>query len=135
LLGGSATSRLWNRVRVQDGLSYDVRSSVSASAYEPSGSISVQAIHAPDTSSRLQQAISQELNKALKDGFTEDEVQAGIQAVLNFRKLARAQDGAIASTWLYLMELNRSFAWSADLDKRIAALTKADVGRVLQTYL
>src|SRR5690606_26713090 len=95
----------------------------------------VQAIHAPDTSSRLQQAISQELNKALKDGFTEDEVQAGIQAVLNFRKLARAQDGAIASTWLYLMELNRSFAWSADLDKRIAALTKADVGRVLQTYL
>ena len=33
------------------------------------------------------------------------------------------------------MNLDRTFAWSADMDKRIAALTKADVDRALRTYL
>ncbi|WP_353172681.1 M16 family metallopeptidase [Paracandidimonas soli] len=135
LLGGSATSRLWNRVRVQDGLSYDVRSSLSVSAHEPSGSLSVQAIHAPDTSERLQKVIAQELDTALKEGFSDEEIQAGVQALLNYRKLARAQDGALAGTWMHLMDLDRTFAWSAEMDKRIAALTKADVDRVLRAYL
>src|SRR5690606_8076163 len=106
LLGGSATSRLWNRVRVQDGLSYDVRSSLSVSAHEPSGSLSVQAIHAPDTSERLQKVIAQELDTALKEGFSDEEIQAGVQALLNYRKLARAQDGALAGTWMHLMDLD-----------------------------
>ena len=135
LLGGSATSRLWNRVRVQDGLSYDVRSPLSLSAYEPSGHWSVYAIHAPDTSARLQDVVSQELETALKEGFTDEEVQAGIQALLNFRKLGRAQDGAITASWLHMMDLNRTFAWSAEMDQRIAALTKADIDRVLRAYL
>src|SRR3546814_16235793 len=63
LLGSSETSRLWSRVRVQDGLSYDVRSHMDASSYEPSGDWTIYAIHAPQNSKRLQAAVDEELKR------------------------------------------------------------------------
>src|SRR3546814_16978161 len=92
LLGSSETSRLWSRVRVQDGLSYDVRSHMDASSYEPSGDWTIYAIHAPQNSKRLQAAVDEELKRVLKDGFTEEEVREGATAMLNFRKLARDRE-------------------------------------------
>ncbi|MDP4970255.1 MAG: insulinase family protein, partial [Burkholderiaceae bacterium] len=47
LLGSSETSRLWMRVREKEGLSYNVRSRLSVSAFEPSGSWGVYAIFSP----------------------------------------------------------------------------------------
>src|SRR5690606_23305303 len=66
LLGGSETSRLWERVRVKDGLSYDVRSSLDISSYEPSGDWSIYAIHAPENTDRLLTAVHEELQRALQ---------------------------------------------------------------------
>src|SRR5690606_21838218 len=77
LLGSSETSRLWSRVRVQDGLSYDVRSYLDASSYEPSGDWTIYAIHAPENSQRLQRAVNEELKRVLNDGFTDEEVREG----------------------------------------------------------
>src|SRR5690606_24650480 len=47
LLGTSETSRLWHRVRETEGLSYNVRSNLSVSSYEPTASWTVYAIYAP----------------------------------------------------------------------------------------
>ncbi|TCT03748.1 M16 family metallopeptidase [Paralcaligenes ureilyticus] len=135
LLGGSETSRLWNRVRVKDGLSYDVRSVLDASAYEPSGDWSIYAIQAPQNSQRLQKAVHEELARALKDGFSAKEVQEGIHALLNYRKLARAQDGVLARTWIGYLQQNRTFEWSAQMDKKLAGLTADDVNAALRDVL
>ncbi|HEY9278966.1 MAG TPA: pitrilysin family protein, partial [Eoetvoesiella sp.] len=68
LLGSSETSRLWERVRVKDGLSYDVRSQLHASSYEPTGDWTMYAIHAPENSGRLQSAVQEEIARVLKEG-------------------------------------------------------------------
>ncbi len=47
LLGGSTDSRLWNRVRQKEGLSYGVGSSFRASSFEPNGTLKISAIFAP----------------------------------------------------------------------------------------
>jgi zinc protease len=135
LLGGSETSRLWSRVRVKDGLSYDVRSVLDASAYEPSGDWSIYAIQAPQNSQRLQKAVHEELARALKDGFSAKEVQEGIHALLNYRKLARAQDGVLARTWIGYLQQNRTFEWSEQMDKKLAGLTADDVNAALRDVL
>lgn len=135
LLGGSETSRLWTRVRVEEGLSYSVYSSASVSSYEPSGTWSIYAIHAPENSQKLERVVSEELKRVLEHGFTTEEVQEGIRSLLNYRKLGRTNDGALASAWLRYLDLGRTFAWSAEQDEKIAALTADEVNRVLRETL
>src|SRR3546814_2704808 len=61
LLGTSETSRLWSRVRETDGLSYNVRSNLSVSSFEPTASWTIYAIYAPQNRERLEKAIDEEL--------------------------------------------------------------------------
>lgn len=135
LLGSSETSRLWVRVREKEGLSYNVRSSLTVSPYQPNASWSMYAIFAPENRSRVESAISEELNRAVKDGFTETEVKDGINALLNLRKLSLAQDTTLASTWSALLDRQRTFAWTAQINQKIAALTPEMVNAALRKYL
>src|SRR5690606_11014540 len=114
------TSRLWERVRVKDGLSYDVRSDLDVSSYEPSGSWSLYAIHAPQNTQKLLTAVNEEVQRVLKDGFTDQEVREGVQALLNYRKLARTRDGVLASAWISYLQLGRDFDWSAKIDQALS---------------
>lgn len=134
LLGGSQTSRLWNRIREQEGLSYTVGSSLDASSYEPSGSWSVYAIHAPENSGKLQAAVNEEMQRALRDGFSADEVQQAVTAILNFRKLARARDDVLVSSWVNYLQLDRTFEWSAKIDAELSKLTAENVNQALRTW-
>src|SRR5690606_16206171 len=135
MLGGSETSRLWTRVRVEEGLSYSVYSNATVSAYEPAGSWSIYAIHAPENSRRLERVISEELKKVLEHGFTQQEVEESIRSLLNYRKLGRTNDGALASVWLRYLDLDRTFAWAAEQDEKIAALTADTVNSTLRELL
>ena len=135
LLGSSETSRLWMRVREKEGLSYNVRSRLSVSSFEASASWGVYAIFAPENRNKVQDAIRQELERLVKDGFEATEVKDGITALLNYRKLSRAQQGSLASAWVSFMETGRSFAWAADLDKKIAALTPEQLNAAVRQYL
>ena len=135
MLGASETSRLWNRIRVQDGLSYSVRSELDASSFEPSGGWTVYAIHAPENSERLETAIQEELQRAVNDGFTQEELKEGVSALLNFRRLARSRDSALASAWINYMQLGRDFSWSAKIDQALSELTADKVNEVVRRRL
>lgn len=135
LLGLSETSRLWNRVRVQDGLSYNVRSQVDASSYEPNGSWTVYAIHAPSNSARVSSTVQEVLQQTLKDGFTEQEVKEGVNALLNYRRLSRSKDSVLSSAWLNYLDLGRTFEWSERMDQAMQKLDAAHVNEVLRKYL
>lgn len=135
LLGSSETSRLWMRVREKEGLSYNVRSSLSVSAFEPSGVWTVYAIFAPENRTRVETAIAEELERAVKEGFSEEEVNNGIAALINLRKLSLAQDSTLTSTWSSFLERKRNFAWVAEMNQKIAALKPEQVHEVLRKYL
>ena len=64
--------------------------------------------------------MGEELARVLKDGFSDKEISDGITALLNYRNLARAQDDVVAGVWLDYLERGRTFAWSADMDKKTA---------------
>jgi zinc protease len=135
MLGGSETSRLWMRIREKDGLSYNVRTRLNVSSFEPNGTWSVYAIYAPENRQRIEAGIREEFERALKDGFTETEVKEAIAALLNYRKLSRAQDANLVSGWIAYMETGRDFKWSAESDKKVAALTVEQVNAALRKYL
>jgi zinc protease len=135
ILGGSPNSRLWERIRQREGLSYGVYSSLEASSFEPNTSLTREAIFAPENLSRLKTALNEEFERAVRDGFTDEEVADAKKAMLQERALARAQDGRLAGELVEQAYLGRTFAFSASVDAAIANLSTQAVNAALRKYV
>jgi zinc protease len=135
LLGGSSDSRLWRRIREQSGLSYDVRSWLSAGSLDAVGEFGVSAIYAPQNRARVESEILDVLQQTLREGFSESEVAEAKKGYLALRKLGRTQDGALAGRLAGYLHLGRRLAWDADFEARIAALTPEQIQTALKKYL
>jgi zinc protease len=135
LLGSGGQSRLWMRIRETEGLSYDVRSGVSWNSHEPHSVWQASAIFAPQNLAKVEAAFQQELARALKDGFTAQELAEGKRGLLAFRRLSRAQDRNLASALASNLDLGRTFAISARVDEALGKLTLEQVNAALRTYV
>ena len=135
LLGGSSDARLWRRIREQQGLSYSVRSWLSAGAIDAAGEFGISAIYAPQNRARIEAQILDVLQQALGNGFAAAEVAAAKKGYLALRKLGRTQDGALAARLANNAYLGRSFSWDADFEAKIAALTPQQIQSALKRYL
>ncbi len=135
LLGGGGNSRLWKRIREAEGLSYDVRSGISWNSLEANSSWEASAIFAPQNQAKVEAAFKEEVAKALKNGFTAQELSEGQRGLLNFRRLSRAQDATLARALASNLYLDRSFAKAAQVDAALAALTLPQVNAALKNYI
>jgi zinc protease len=135
LLGGSSTARLPARIREKEGLSYSTYSWFSANPLDEVASFNVSAIFAPQNKARVEQAMREELARALKEGFTAEEVETAKRGLLEARRLARTNDGQLSSRLSTYLFLGRTFAWDVDFERRIAALTPAEVQAALKRHL
>jgi zinc protease len=135
LFGQSPSSRVWERLRQKEGLSYGAGSFLRVGSFEPNSSLGVYAIFAPQNLDKVRQGYAEEMQKALASGFTDVEVKNGKDALLQERALSRTQDGSVAGELTRQAYLNRTWAFSGSVDAVIATLTPADVGAVLRKYL
>jgi zinc protease len=135
LLGGASTSRIWTRVREKEGLSYSTGSSFSASPLDEAAALRLYAIFAPQNRERVEKALREELARAIKDGFSAEELEAGKKGILEARRLARTQDRALANRIGSYLFIKRTFGWDIELESRIAALTPAQVNDALRKYI
>jgi zinc protease len=135
LLGGSSTARVPARVREKEGLSYSTYTTFNSSALDESASFRVAAIFAPSNRERVERAIRQELERAVREGFSAEEVQEGKKSVLESRRLARAQDRSLAGRLSHYLFVKRTFAWDVEFEKKIAALNPAQVNAALRRHI
>jgi zinc protease len=137
IIGGGAgfDSRLMDRIRQRDGLSYSVGSDLSVGSLDRAGSWSAYAIAAPANIARVEAAFREELARAIKDGFTDEEVAKAKSGVIQQRHQTRAQDSALAGAWTANLFLGRTFAFSKQIEDRILALKPADVVAALRKHL
>ena len=135
LLGAGGNSRLWKRVREAEGLSYDVRSSIDWNSLERNSPWQASAIFAPQNRAKVEGAFGEEVARALKDGFTAQELSEGQASLLNFRRLSRAQDAGVVQALANNLYLDRTFALSARVDAAIGTLTLEQVNAALRKYV
>jgi len=133
--GGFLSSRLAERVRHREGLSYSVWARFEAGSPERSGAFSATAIFAPENAARLERAVREELERALAEGFTEDELAAAKAGYRQSVQVARANDARLAAALVGNAELGRTYRWQAALDARVATLTAAEVTDALRRHL
>ena len=129
LFGGGAglNSRLMERLRQKEGLSYGGGSSISPGSVDRAGSFTISAIAAPQNLAKVDASVRSELERALKDGFSAEEIARAKSGLLQKRVQTRAQDGNLASGWTTYLYLGRTYAWSKEFEAKISALTAAQV--------
>ena len=135
LLGGSADSRLWRRIREQEGLADNVATSLTASAFEERGEFKIYAIYAPQNRNRVEKAVDEELARVLRDGFSAEEIELAKTGYLEARRIARGQDKALAERLVNYLHRNRTLQWDIAFEKNIVALTPELILNALRRYL
>jgi zinc protease len=133
--GGSLKSRLADRVRQKDGLSYSVASQFQADALDESGSLLFYAIAAPENVAKVEAAFREERARLLRDGVEADELKDAVDGLLKARQRNRGEDGALVGQLREGLYLQRTLAWSAELEARMAALTPPQVHDALKRNL
>ena len=133
--GGTLSSRLGNRIRQKEGLSYGVTSSLSVSSQDQRAGFTISAIVNPQNLPRLQQCALEELDRLLRDGVASEELDHAREGYLQTLKLGRASDAALAGTLGNLRHLDRTMMWESDLEKKIAALTPEQVNTALNRHI
>ena len=136
ILGSSGlSSRLGDRVRQAEGLSYSVGSFVNASSLDERMTMVVYAIANPDNMPKAEVAIREEIEKLLAEGVTQAELDAARDGYLQNQIVDRADDNELASTLNKAVRAERTMMYYADLEKNLRALSTADVQAALQKHL
>jgi len=135
VLGGGVKSRLLDRLRQKDGLSYGAGSQLSASTFEPSGMWVLYAIYAPQNLAKLKAGVQEELAKFVKEGITAEELADAKKGWQEERKISRAQDRALAAAHVAQTSANRTMAYTEKIDAQIEATTLEEVNAAIRKSL
>ena len=135
VLGGGVKSRLLDRLRQKDGLSYGAGSQLSASTFEPSGMWVLYAIYAPQNLAKLKAGVQEELAKFVKEGITAEELADAKKGWQEERKISRAQDRALAAAHVAQTSANRTMAYTEKVDAQIEATTLEEVNAAIRKSL
>jgi zinc protease len=135
VLGGGVKSRMLDRLRQKDGLSYGAGSQLSASSFEPSGMWVLYAIYAPQNLAKLKAGVQEELAKFVKDGITAEELKDAKKGWQEERKISRAQDRALAAGHVAQTAANRTLAFVEKVDAQIEATTLEEVNAAIRKTL
>jgi zinc protease len=133
--GGFLNSRLATRLRQKEGLSYGVSSQLQVSSLDKQGMFGARAIYAPQNAAKLEAAFKEELERVLRDGFTQEELDAARTGWLQGRTVTRSQDGQLAGRLATDLYLERTFKRDTDLENKVQALTTAQVNAALRKYV
>ena len=135
LLGmGSGNGRLMKRVRIQEGLSYGTNTWLNTTAATWPSPWVVFAICAPENLNKTEAIIREEIDLALRDGFTSKELEDGRKSWLATRHLDFSKDDVLVNLLSTVLSLNKTFAWHVDIDREATALTAAQVTAVLRQH-
>ncbi|WP_313952371.1 pitrilysin family protein [Accumulibacter sp.] len=137
IFGGSSglSSRLVDRLRQKDGISYSTGSTLSLGMHERMSSWTFAAMAAPQNVVRAEQAFFEELRRARRDGFTAEEVAEAKKGILESRAVTRSQDSAVAAGWISWLDLGRDWRFSKAFEEKIAALTPEQVNAAFRNYI
>lgn len=133
--GGALRSRLADRIRQKEGLSYGVGSGLNLPAQDPAGFWFAYAMSAPQNTDKVEAAMREEIALALKAGFTADELAEAKKGWKQGEEVARTDDDALAGRLAAYLAFERTMAFDKELEAKIAALTPQQVAEAMRQHV
>jgi zinc protease len=136
MMGGSGFgSRLVTRIRDKEGLSYAVQSQYGAPPKDDGASFIVVALSNPANTPKVEASFKDELGRALKDGFTAEEVAAAQKSWMQERMVGRADDGALVGLLVRRTQFDRTMEFDQAMDAKVAALTADGISAAFRRHV
>jgi zinc protease len=129
---GGLRSRLMDRIRQKEGLSYGGGSQLVAGDRDRAGMFSIGAIAAPQNLRRVDAAARAELARAVKDGFTQAELTGAKSGLMQQRIQNRSDDGVLASGWTSYLYRGKTYEWSREFERKLMAVTLPELNAAFQ---
>ncbi|WP_166919370.1 M16 family metallopeptidase [Flavobacterium poyangense] len=133
--GGFLTARIPMRLREKEGISYGAGSFINVPITNDVAFWEYYAFLNPTKKGAVEAATKEEITKALKDGFTEEELKTNLVSWLNKRKTRLGSDETLMS--LVNTHLNYGIPLEDydDLESKVKALKIQEVNSVLKKYI
>jgi len=135
MFGEPITSRVSNRIRNREGLSYGANARIAVPNEGDSAMLSVTVSLNPAVGPKVEQCFFEELQKAYQDGFTAAEVAEAKKAVLESRLLNRSTDAALMAFLAQHEQIDRPLQWDAGVEAKIASLTADEVNAAFRKHI
>ena len=132
---GALSSRLGDRIRQREGLSYGVASSLNADSLDPRATMTIMAISNPANVPAVDKAVREELLRLVKDGPSAEELERAKTGYLQRQQVSRTDDSSLAQTLNSTLYAGRTMKYYSDQESRITALTAQQVTAALQKYI
>lgn len=133
--GGALRSRLADRIRQKEGLSYGVGSFLGVPSQDPTANWIAYALSAPQNSAKVEAAMRDEIQKALSEGFTDAELAEAKKGWKQSEEVGRTQDAGLAGQLSNYLVLNRTMSFDKNLEAKVAALSLAQVNEALRQLI
>ncbi|VXB06622.1 conserved exported hypothetical protein [Luteimonas sp. 9C] len=136
IFGGSGMkSRLGDRIRQREGLSYGVGSNFSASVFDEAGAFGVSAIAAPENMAQVETAMREELQRIRSEGIRQSELDDALDGMLRARRTSRANDPELVGMLDSNLYTGRDMAYSSAFEDKLRALTPEAVRAAMARHL
>lgn len=132
---GGLSSRLADRVRQKDGLSYTVQSNLAPSAVDERTSFYIFAISNPENATRLHEAIQEELKRLVEGGITHEELDRAKEGYLQSQQVARTEETSLIPLLEAYAFIGRDMKYVADYETKVRNLTVEDVNAALKKHI
>jgi zinc protease len=136
LLGGGAflSSRIPQRLRENEGMSYGAGTFMNSNYRYDVSSWGIYAMFNPLYKGRLDSALHQEVDKALKGGFTKDELDKSKNAWLEGNKTSLGMNDFLARQLRWYMRDDRDLIDFTDFENKIRSVSLEAVNAALRKY-
>lgn len=133
--GGFLTARIPTRLREKEGISYGAGSFLDIPIDNESGSWGAFAFYNPSFVAKVESALKEEINKAINEGFTAEELKSNIGSWQNGRITSLGNNNFILSLINNSLSTNTSIDEFDNLATKVKALNIDQVNQVIKKYI
>ncbi|MGB5553226.1 MAG: pitrilysin family protein [Flavobacteriaceae bacterium] len=135
--GGFLNSRIADRLRQKDGVSYGAGAGFQGdgSTTDENSGMYLYAIYAPANYDKVQLGFKEELERYIKDGITEEELTNAVNGWVQAQNVARAKDNEISTLINNNIYYDRDLNFQKAIEDKITKLTVADVNAAIKKYI
>jgi zinc protease len=135
MFGEPITSRISDRIRNREGLSYGANARIVVPTEGDSALLSGTVSLNPGFGPKVESSFVDELRKVWTTGFTAAEVAEAKKAYQDARTIARSTDAALLSFMVQHDQLSRPYGFDSDVEAKIQALTPDAINAAFKKHI
>ncbi|MFK7770254.1 MAG: M16 family metallopeptidase [Mariniblastus sp.] len=133
--GGPLSSRIADRVRKQDGLSYTAMTRFSGESLDERGQYMMFCISNPKNTEKVVSTVREEVDRMISSGVTGEELDKAKESYLTNRQGGRSRDSRLAGELLSNLRTGRTMDFQKASDAKISSLSKEQVDAALKQVI